>query len=155
MSVTGLRDFARRLYSDRAWPFQLARYLSIGGFVTFVDVGTFAALLRARWPLLAVITVAYSLGVTTHFSLNKYVSFRAHDRPVAHQAATYGVVALTCWATTTAIVKGAVALGAPPLLGKVIAVAFNIPIGFWGHRHLTFGRGVAAAWRGIFSRRLL
>jgi putative flippase GtrA len=153
MSLSGFHGIARRLYSDHAWPFQLARYVSIGGVVTGVDVGTFAILLRARWPLLAVITVAYSLGVMTHFSLNKYVNFRAHDRPVQHQAATYGVVVVTCWAMTTAIVKGAVALGIPPLLGKLIAVAFTFPFGFLGHRHLTFGRGLTAALRGIFTRR--
>jgi putative flippase GtrA len=145
----------RRLYTDHAWPFQLARYLSIGGLVTCVDVGTFAILLRLRWPLLAVITVAYSLGVAMHFSLNKYVSFRVHDRPLRRQAATYGVVAVTCWATTTAIVNGAVALGIPPLLGKVLAIAFNIPIGFLGHRYLTFGPGISAAVRHILTRRTL
>ncbi len=151
--MSGLHVLAQRWYSDRSLPFQLARYLTIGGLATALDVGTFALLLRARWPLLAVITAAYGVGVATHFSLNKYVNFRAHDRPIQRQALTYAVVAFTCWVTTTAIVKGAVALGAAPLVGKALAVAFNIPIGFFGHRHLTFGRGIGAALRRMLSRR--
>ena len=33
-------------------------------------------------------------------------------------------------------------LGLPPLGGKLLAIAFNLPLGFFGHRHLTFGRGI-------------
>src|SRR5215469_10946393 len=126
-----LQEFAQRMYADTSWPFQLARYASIGGFVTCIDVGSFVLFLRAGWPLLAVITASWGLALATHFSLNKYVNFRAHDRPAHHQAATYAIVAGMTWITTTAIVKGAVALGAPPLLGKFVAIAFNIPIGFF------------------------
>ena len=142
-----------KLFTDRSWPYQLARYLSIGAFVTCVDVGSFALLLRTHLALLAVVTVSYALGVATHFALNKYANFRVHDRPVQHQAATYAVVAFVCWLTTAAIVKGAVALGAPPLLGKVCAIAFNVPLGFLGHRYLTFGRGITATLRHLFARR--
>jgi putative flippase GtrA len=151
--MTRLHDFAQRFYADTSWPFQLARYASIGGFVTCIDVGTFVLFLRAGWPLFAVITASLGLAFATHFLLNKYVNFRAHDRPAHHQAATYAVVAGTTWLTTTAIVKGAVALGAPPLLGKFVAIAFNVPIGFFGHRYLTFGRGINATLKEALRRR--
>jgi putative flippase GtrA len=153
--MTGFQALAQRLYSDHAWPFQLARYALIGGVATCVDLGTFVLLLHERWPLLAVITVAYALAVATHFSLNKYANFRAHDRPVQHQAANYAIVTAICYATTTAIVKSAVAFGLTPLLGKVIAIAFNVPIAFLGHRYLTFGPGITAVARSIFTRRTL
>jgi putative flippase GtrA len=148
-----LQAFAQRLYAGTSWPFQLARYASIGGLVTCIDVGSFVLFLRAGWPLLAVITASWGLALATHFSLNKYVNFRAHDRPMHHQAATYAIVAGTTWLTTTAIVKGAIALGAPPLLGKFVAIAFNVPIGFFGHRHLTFGRGISATLKEALGRR--
>jgi putative flippase GtrA len=142
-----------RFYADKTWPFQLARYLSIGGLVTCVDVGTFALLLRTRLPLLAVVTASWALAVGTHFSLNKYVNFRAHDRPAHHQAATYAIVAGTTWLTTVLIVKAAVAIGVPPLGGKIVAIAFNVPVGFLGHRHLTFGRGITATLKHLLDRR--
>ena len=147
------RELAQRFYAETSWPFQLARYASIGGFVTCIDVGSFALFLRAGWPLLAVITASWALAVVTHFSLNKYVNFRAHNRPTHHQAATYAVVVGTTWFTTAAIVKAAVALGAPPLVGKAVAIAFNVPIGFFGHRHLTFGHGIHAALKAVLTRR--
>jgi putative flippase GtrA len=147
-----LHEFAKKFYTQKAWPYQLARYASIGGFVTLLDFGTFTLLLRAGWPLLGVITGSWAIAVAAHFSLNKYVNFRSHDRPTHHQLVTYGVVAFTAWLTTTAIVKSAVALGASPLAGKAIAILFNVPIGFFGHRYLTFGRGIVATFRSLFGR---
>lgn len=147
-----MHEFARRFYNEKTWPFQLGRYAVIGGFVTCIDFGTFALALRAGWPLLGVITISWAFAVTTHFLLNKFVNFRAHDRPTHHQLVTYGAVAFTTWLTTTAIVKGAVAFGAPPLLGKVFSIAVNVPIGFLGHRYLTFGRGIVATVRSVLGR---
>ena len=43
--------------------------------------------------------------------------------------------------------------GAPPLLGKFVSIAFNVPIGFFGHRYLTFGRGISATLKEAFRRR--
>jgi putative flippase GtrA len=147
-----VRDLASRYYEDRTWPFQLARYLTIGGFVFCVDVGTFALLLRLHWWLPLVTTAAFALGVLAHFSLNKYLNFRAHDRPLHSQAFTYGIVVLISWLSTLAIVSVAVSLGAPPLAGKVIAVVLNVPLGFLGHRYLSFGRGIAATLRSLRER---
>jgi putative flippase GtrA len=141
-----------RFYAERTWPFQLARYLTIGGFVFVIDIGSFAGFLRLGWPLMLVATVAYGLGICTHFTLNKYVNFRAHDRPLQHQAATYGMVAFLCWLTTLGIIKLAVGFGVPPLAGKLIAVGANLPLGFLGHRYLTFGRGISATVRHFFAR---
>ncbi len=147
-----MRDLASRFYEERTWPFQLARYVTIGGFVFCVDVGSFALLLRLHWWLPLVTTVAFSLGVSAHFALNKYVNFRAHDRPLHSQAVTYGIVVLICWISTLAIVGIAVSLGAPPLVGKVIAVVLNVPLGFLGHRYLSFGRGIAETLRALRER---
>jgi putative flippase GtrA len=147
-----MRTLMTRFYVDRTWPFQLARYLTIGGIVFCIDVGSFAALLRAGIPLLVTTTISYGLGIGSHFTLNKYVNFRAHDRPVHSQAITYAAVAFVCWLTTLGIVKGAVLLGAPPLGGKLLAIAFNLPLGFLGHRYLTFGRGIVSAIRGLSER---
>jgi putative flippase GtrA len=143
---------ASRFYGDRSWKFQLARYVSIGLLVTALDVGSFALFLRARWPLMLAVTASYGLGVAIHFSLNKYANFRAHDRPVRRQAINYAVVAVTCWVTTAAIVKLAVGFGIAPLPAKLIAIACNVPFGFLGHRNLSFGRGITATLRSLFSR---
>ncbi|HTX59255.1 MAG TPA: GtrA family protein [Verrucomicrobiae bacterium] len=148
-----MRTLASRFYEERSWPYQLARYLTIGGLVFVVDIGAFTLFLRLHWWLPAGTATAYALGVIAHFTLNKYVNFRAHDRSVHSQAVTYGAVVGFCLLTTLAIVSGAVALGLPPLAGKLLAVAANVPIGFLGHRHLTFGRGILASLRAFAGRR--
>jgi putative flippase GtrA len=148
-----LRSLARQVLGGHEWPYQLARYLSIGTFTFCVDVGSFALMLHARWPLTLVAALSYALGTVTHFTLNKYANFRAHDRPVRNQLVTYAIVVGTCGAITIAIVDGGTLLGLPPLVAKVIAVAVNVPIGFLGHRYLTFGRGIFAALHELFARR--
>lgn len=152
--MSALPPLVHRLLAERTWPYQLARYCSIGGFTFLVDFSSFALMLHAHWPLTLVATLSYGLGTVVHFSCNKYLNFRAHDRPVRQQVVTYAIVVVFCWLTTVAIVDGMVALGLQPLVAKVIAVAVNVPIGFLGHRHLTFGPGIAAVVQRIFARRV-
>jgi putative flippase GtrA len=149
-----LHPLAQQLLDGHAWPYQLARYLSIGGFTFCVDVGSFALMLHARWPLTLVATLSYALGTATHFTLNKYANFRAHDRPVRHQLVTYLIIVGACGAITVAIVDGGALLGLKPLVAKLIAIAVNLPIGFLAHRYLTFGRGIFAALQRLFARRI-
>ncbi len=143
----------QRVLSGRALHFQLARYLAIGGFVFVVDVGLFWLLVNAHVFLAAAVTIAYCVAVCVHFTLNKYANFRAHDRPWYHQASTYAVVAFVCWVVTLIVVEFCFRIvGLSPLVSKVTAVAVNMPVGFVGHRFLTFGPGVVRAIRRVSAR---
>jgi putative flippase GtrA len=139
------------LHEDR-WRYQLLRYGAIGSIVFVIDVGSFRALLEVSRYLAVAATLSYALAVCVHFTLNKYANFRKHDRRVREQASTYIVVAFICWCTTLAVVEGGVATGLSPLVSKIAAVALNIPIGFAGHRFLTFGPGIIAATRRLLQR---
>ncbi len=155
MSTGG--SFLRRLSDDRQTQLLFARYLLIGGFVFCLDIGSFQVFLksgafRAFGPYsLAVVTAAsYLLAVATHFTLNRFLNFRNFERTIVQQARTYVVVAALCGAIQLAVVEGGVhILGLPPLVAKILAVAINVPIGFLGHRYLTFGHGIAGAIRRL------
>lgn len=131
------------------------RYVLIGGFVFVIDIGTFGYFLHLTWPWEFLNTVdrqrltatvgSLSIAFTTHFMLNKHFNFRNFDRPTREQFSTYLVVALFCTLVSIGVIEGCVrALGMGPLIAKCIAVAVNIPIGFVGHKKLTFGRGLRA-----------
>lgn len=143
----------QRVLSDRAWQFQLGRYLAIGGLVFIIDVGLFWALTRAGVYLAVATTIAYATAATTHFTLNKYANFRTHDRPVHKQAGTYAAVAFVCWLVTLTVIEAGVRVfGLAPLAAKIVAVAVNVPAGFIGHRTFTFGPGLLSALRRILAR---
>jgi len=139
-----------RLAFDQGWRFQFLRYITIGGIVFVVDVGSFKLLLGTKIALFFVTTIAYGLAISAHFTLNKFVNFRAHDRPVHHQAANYFWIAFVGWIITLVVVElGTHRFGLAPFVAKLGAVVINLPIGFLGHRFVTFGNGFLAALRRL------
>ena len=102
---------------------------------------------RPRWSATA---LSYLLAVATHFTLNRFLNFRNFERSMLQQVRTYIVIAAACLGIQEAVVIGCVQLAhLPPLLAKVAGVLINIPIGFFGHRYLTFGGGIAGAIRRL------
>jgi putative flippase GtrA len=151
--MQSLSTLLARLCNDRQTQLLLARYLLIGGFVFCLDVGSFQALVRAGLFRPLATTLSFLLAVSTHFTLNRFVNFRRFERSVLDQARTYAVVAGVSLLLQIAIVEAGVRLlGLPPIVAKIIAVAINIPIGFLGHRYLTFGEGIAVAVRRLRAR---
>ena len=143
-----------RLAFDQGWRYQFLRYITIGGIVFVVDIGSFKLLLGTKLVLFFVTTTAYALALSTHFTLNKFANFRAHDRPTHHQAANYAVIAFVGWVITLIVVEtGTHRFGVAPLEAKLVAVVINLPIGFFGHRFITFGSGFLAALRRIGGER--
>jgi putative flippase GtrA len=137
-----------RLRADQGARVQFVRYVLIGGFVFVIDVGSFKVL-YGRGVILSVATVvSYALAVSTHFTLNRLYNFRNFERSVLQQARTYAIVAGGCLLVQVAVVEAAVRLGhIDPTLAKALGVIVNIPLGFLGHRYLTFGDGIASAIR--------
>lgn len=133
-------------------PFFL-RYIVIGGFVFFIDFGSYAAILNNDVTYWKAAAISQTVAFITHFLLNKHLNFRNHDRPAGQQFGTYLVVALFCLAVSIAVVQWWIWLfGASKTnayIAKCVAVAVNIPIGFIGHKKLTFGSGL----RGLVRER--
>jgi putative flippase GtrA len=138
----------QRLREDQGARLQFVRYVAIGGFVFAIDVGSFK-LMYAHGVVLAVATtLSYVLAVCTHFTLNRLYNFRNFDRTLWRQARTYAVVATFCWLVQLGVVEGLFRLvHLDATLAKAAGVIVNIPIGFLGHRYLTFGHGISGTIR--------
>ena len=133
---------------DRGTFVHLRSYLLIGSTCFVIDFGTLTLLLRKGidWPI-AVVS-AFVLANVVQFLLNKYANFKNHDRRIEEQFSTYLVVVGTCLLITVIATDFFVrVLHTSPLLGKLVAVALNVPIGFFGHRYLTFKNGIFALLR--------
>ena len=130
-----------------------AQYLCIGALVMAIDFGTFALLMRIGVTLAIALTIAYVLGVTAHFTLNRFLNFRNFDRAMHEQFRTYLAIVFVSWLVTLAVTEtGFRLLGFTPMFSKLCAVAINLPIGFFGHRHLTFGPGITHTARTMYAR---
>ncbi len=123
------------------------RYLCIGGLVAVVDIGTFQLLISLHVYRPLAVTIAYTLAVVSHFTLNKFFNFRNFERSTTRQLRTYLVVVVFCWIVTLIAIEIGVRVGLSPLQAKLVAVVLNIPTGYLGNYYLTFGSGIRATLR--------
>ena len=125
-----------------------ARYLAIGAFVFCVDAGSFQVFVRAGLLLPIATSTSFLLATVTHFTLNRFLNFRNFERTVAQQARTYVIVAaVALLIQNAAVLIGVYTFHLVPLFAKIIGIAINVPIGFLGHRYLTFGDGIIGTLR--------
>jgi putative flippase GtrA len=134
-------------------PRQLATYAAVGAIGTALDFGLLWALLHVRvWTPLAV-TVAYTLATALQFFLNRHWSFRAFDRPAVVQAPAYAAVTVVNWLVALLFVEaGTTAFHLAPLAAKALSIPPSALVGFVGTRHVAFGPGLGALYRGVRSR---
>ena len=138
----------RRLRDDRRTQVLFARYLAIGAFVFCVDAGSFQIFVRAGLLLPVATTTSFLLAIAAHFTLNRFLNFRNFERTIVEQARTYVMVAAAALLIqNVAVLVGVYAFHLMPLVAKVVGIAINVPIGFLGHRYLTFGDGIAGTLR--------
>jgi putative flippase GtrA len=128
------------------------RYLLIGGFVFIIDFKLYMALWNSYHILWLALAISQTVAFLIHFSLNRFLNFRSFDRSAREQFGTYLVVAAFCILVSQAVGYAWLAVfgaGTHSIkLAKCAAVGVNIPIGFIGHKKLTFGGGL-----GVLARR--
>lgn len=128
-------------------------YVWIGILGEIVLFGALQTLLTLHWPRIAAVSISYAVAVALQFFLNKYYNFRAFDRMILHQAGTYVIVTVVTYALTVVIVEiGVRALHLAPLLALLLTLPVGLPVAYLGNRYLTFGPGVLAGWRRLWSR---
>lgn len=131
----------------------LALYAAIGSFVFVLDTGSFQLLMNAHVTLAVAATFAYVFGVCAHFTLNRTLNFRNFERSLQGQLSTYLVIVACCYCISLGVIEaGFRLLHLTPLAAKVLSVAVNIPIGYVGHRYLTFSGGIRAAFAHFRSQ---
>jgi putative flippase GtrA len=89
---------------NREQIFRFLRFATVGASVAVIDFSSVAVLSRLLAPLIAV-SVAYFIGVTCHFLLNKFWVFRCQRKDYAKQLIQYGAVILNNWLITLVVVQ--------------------------------------------------
>ena len=110
--------------------YRLIRFCLVGGSVAVVDFGTVWLLSHLLQPLAAV-SIAYFVGVTCHFLLNKFWVFRCRRSDYVRQLMKYLTVVLSSWLTTVVTVQLCLStITHNILIAKVFAVPPATLVGF-------------------------
>jgi putative flippase GtrA len=118
------------------------RYAATGGIAVLADLTCFQILVMAGVFLPLTTTIAFCCGVCFHFSLNKLWTFRAKGAPDAFQIAAYLSVLCASFLVTQLVVEAMVIeLHAVPIVARIAAIVVALPVGFFGHRYVTFRDG--------------
>jgi putative flippase GtrA len=122
------------------------RYVTIGVVAVVVDLTCFQTFVLLHVFLPITTTIAFACGVVVHFTLNKLWTFRVRGAPHTFQIAAYVVVLSASFVVTQLVVETLV-LGfhAVPIAAKLVAIVVQLPIGFFGHRYVTFRNGRSQA----------
>jgi putative flippase GtrA len=137
-----MASLLRRAASGTGNAAYFVRYATIGALAVATDLTCFQALVLLRVYLPVTTTIAFACGVIVHFSLNKVWTFRARGAPHAFQIAAYLTVLSASFVITQLVIETLVlAFHVVPIGAKIVAIVVQLPIGFFGHRYITFRDG--------------
>jgi len=83
--------------------FKFVRFCTVGSTVALIDFSMVFIFSRLLPPLVAV-TIAYFIGVTCHFLLNKFWVFRCRRSDYLRQVLQYSIVVGSSWLITLGVV---------------------------------------------------
>jgi putative flippase GtrA len=89
---------------NRERVFRFVRFATVGASVAVIDFSCVAVFSRFLLPLVAV-SIAYFIGVTCHFLLNKFWVFRCRRKDYGKQLVQYAGVILNNWVITIVVVQ--------------------------------------------------
>jgi putative flippase GtrA len=114
------------------------RYLLVGGAAFLIDVGLLAALHDLlRMPLVVATPTAFISSFALTFILQRWLTFNS-DAGLAASAVRYTMLVAINTLATTAIVSGIAALGAPWIVGKIVAVGSTTVWNFFLYKYWIF-----------------
>lgn len=122
-------------------------------FVTYGSISCTALVLDlvTYWIMIQYVVVPLALAsgfvvsIATHFTLNKYVTFRSHDRPVVVQLRNYLIVTGILYVVALAVVESGIHyFRLSEMAAKLVSVPITIPFGYLANKYLIFGPGVTA-----------
>lgn len=128
---------------------QIPTYGAMGGIATGVDWGSCYVALHgfhwngeiAHWSGQIALTVGFTLGSITHYTLNKKITFRNKCERVDTQIVVFIIIALICWALSQgwyALITQILHLISDKFFARVAVTFIMFPITFVLHKLITF-----------------
>jgi len=116
-------------------------YLSFGGLATLIDWGTFSITLSMGWHYLLSLTLAFSLGSITNFTLNKYFTFKNKYKNIPLQFLVYLIIAIVGLVISMLLILFAVEiLHTEKLSARMVITFIMLVYNYAGHALITFNK---------------
>lgn len=129
--------------------FRFIRFCTVGGTVALIDFSMVFVFSRFLPPLIAV-TIAYFIGVTCHFLLNKFWVFRCQRNDYVRQLLQYGMVVGSSWMITLGVVHVCLStFTSNILIAKLCAIPCATLTGFLLMQMVVFKRSHRAETEGL------
>ena len=115
-------------------------YIFVGSIATAVDWSSFyffSSILGADYRL--AVTISFSFGATTHYILNKTITFRDRTKKLAAQLGIYFVLLIVTVILSVLLMHMLVGvIGIVPMLARVLTTPLMLTVNFLMHKFLTF-----------------
>lgn len=132
---------------------QALRYYVVSAFAVAIDVSIFQVLAAGGAAAPVAAAISYPLAGAMHFTTNRSWTFGRPGRNAIAQIPAYLAVVATGWAATVAVVAYCtLSFHMPALPAKAAAMLVTLPIGFLGHKYITYGRGLRATVSAVVRR---
>jgi putative flippase GtrA len=127
---------------------QFACYLVVGGSAFLVELVSFVLLLQAGAATIPASVASFLVATVANYLLSNAIAFQSGGIARGQEALRFAVVALVGLGLNTGFVWLLLALGEPPLVAKIAAVAPVLAWNFLGRRLFVFSATVPeASWR--------
>lgn len=125
----------------RLLKYEPVRYYCMSAIAVIIDVGLFQSMVLFGITAVAAAACSYAVAGVVHFITSRIWTFQAFHSSTAMQLPAYVAVVCTAWvATVLTVALFTNGFHVSPLAAKFIAMAAVLPIGYFGHKYVTFGR---------------
>ena len=133
---------------------QFVLYLFVGGISAVLDIGGFIALQYAGVGYLVASAVSFIAATILNYFLSYILAFTRGKHSPRDENIRFWLVSLVGLAINTLAMRLFVrVLGAPPIVGKVVAVPVVLVWNFVGRRLFVFHKDLPPATLAMVSRR--
>jgi putative flippase GtrA len=123
---------------------QFLTYASISLTALILDLITYRFMI-ARVAVPLALASGFAVSIASHFSLNKYITFRSHTRPVVVQFRSYLLVTGLLYVLALAVIEtGIHSFHLSEWTAKLVSIPTTIPFAYLANKHLIFGPGFTA-----------
>lgn len=127
---------------------QFACYLVVGGSAFLVELVSFVLMLQAGLATIPASVASFVVATLANYLLSNAIAFQSGGIGRGQEALRFAFVALVGLGLNTGFVWLLLALGEPPLVAKIAAVAPVLAWNFLGRRLLVFSAHIPeASWR--------
>jgi putative flippase GtrA len=125
----------------RAHAVELAHFVGVGLGIAALNLFLlYVFRARLHWPDPLAVTAMYTLGTVPHFVYHRWITYRAHERPLVPQGLRYAGMLISNFLVMQLLVGLAARLSVSPYIAVVASTGCTMVANFLLMTHVVFAR---------------